>query len=275
MKTSFSTMKSLLLKICAFFVILLTLIALSPTLFKLTHPRENFLDAPKRLLVVFAHTDDEVTNSGLIRHLANQGSQITLLTLTDGTANPQSNLNECATGESITDCRIRELKNSANLLGAKRVQTPLLPDSALMHHLPQAAEHVKKEIEYSQPDAILTMEPSGLNGLEDHRAAFLSVAAALKDSPHKPRLLLSTLPWPISAFLPSRIPEKFQQNVRVFSTRGELKKIKVADALLHRSQASTIQGLTLGLGPDFLFGWIDFETYSIHDTADLRDIISK
>lgn len=275
MKTFFSTMKSLLLQICAFFAIPLTLIALSPTLFKLTHQKENFLDAPKRLLVVFAHTDDEVTNAGLIRHLANQGSQITFLTLTDGAANPQSNLNACAARESITDCRIRELKNSANLLGAKRVETPLLPDSALMHHLAQAAEHVKKEIELSEPNAILTMEPSGLNGLEDHRAAFLAVAAALKDSPHKPSLLLSTLPWPLSVFLPSRIPEKFQQKIRVFSTLGELKKFKVASALLHKSQASTIQGLTLGLGPEFLFGWIDFETYSIHEIADLSDLISK
>lgn len=256
------------------FIFLLVVYA-SPILFRSKHVDTKSFPAPGRLLVVFAHTDDEVTNSGLIRHWANQGSQIQILTLTDGAANPKSDLTACLPNENITQCRLRELSDSAKILGIGKINAPKLPDSRLMEHLPQATQKVQSLLNSFQPDAILTMEPSGLNGLADHRAAFLSVANALKNTRQEiPRLYLSMLPPPFSWFLSSRIPTPLKNRMKVFPTNQELIEVKVADALAHRSQATTINGISLGLGPRRLFSWIDFETYSIHPMSELSVLLS-
>ncbi|MEN9824302.1 MAG: hypothetical protein RI953_47 [Pseudomonadota bacterium] len=254
--------------------IFLLVVYVSPVLFRSKHLEPQSFPAPGRLLVVFAHTDDEVTNSGLIRHWANQGSQIQILTLTDGAANPKSDLTACLPNENITQCRLRELSDSAKILGIGKINAPKLPDSRLMEHLPQATQEVQSLLNSFQPDAILTMEPSGLNGLADHRAAFLSVATALKDTrKERPKLYLSTLPPPFSWFLRSQIPVHLSSGLRVFQTSPELIEVKVAGATAHRSQASTINGISLGLGPRRLFSWIDFETYSIHPAQEIEQLI--
>lgn len=249
---------------------LICAVLFSPAFFKSSVAVETFEGRLNRLLVVFAHTDDEVTNSALIRHFSNLGTSVTLLTLTDGAANPQSNLKACVSGETITECRLRELSLSAKLMGVQRIETPRLPDSLLMENLDKAAQVVLDELNRFQPEAILTMEPSGLNGLADHRAAFLSVAKAIPKSPHKPRLILSTLPWPISFVLPSKIPSGLRHQLRIFPVDEPLHQMKVAVAEVHKSQSATIQGLTLGLGPERLFRWLDFETYSLHNVDDLH-----
>lgn len=277
MKVSFINAKPLLRTLA--FLTLLTIILL-PSVFFLSarffaHGKTDpdAFQPPRRLLVVFAHTDDEVTNSGLIRHWANLGSEITLMTLTDGAANPQSDLSVCNAQESITDCRMRELRDSAKILGVRNIRTPLLPDSKLMEHLTRASKLVSEEIASFKPDAILTMEPSGLNGLSDHRAAFLSVALSLQEHPHRSRAFLSVLPPPFAWILPSRIPADFSGSNKVFPLSDSLIEIKAADAFAHRSQSATINGLTLGMGPRKLFQWINFETYNVVDADDLQHYI--
>ncbi|MFZ9519974.1 MAG: PIG-L deacetylase family protein [Silvanigrellaceae bacterium] len=263
------------LMILLFLVLPLFLLIASPKLFRSYHSGVESFPAPRRLLVVFAHTDDEVTNSGLIRHWANQGSQIQILTLTDGAANPNSDLTACLPKENITQCRLRELSDSAKILGIGKINAPKLPDSRLMEHLPQATQEVQSLLNSFQPDAILTMEPSGLNGLADHRAAFQSVALALQGSRQdQPRLYLSTLPPPFSWVLRSRLPEELDSRIKVFPTAEGLVEIKVEDAFAHRSQSSTINGISLGLGPRRLFSWIDFETYSIHPAKEIDQLLS-
>jgi LmbE family N-acetylglucosaminyl deacetylase len=262
------------------FLTLLTIILLpgifflSARFFAIGKTATNAFKAPRRVLVVFAHTDDEVTNSGLLRHWANQGSQITLMTLTDGAANPQSDLSVCNAQDTITDCRMRELRDSARILGIRNVRTPLIPDSKLMEHLTRASKLVGEEIASLRPDAILTMEPSGLNGLSDHRAAFLSVALSLQEQPHQSRAFLSVLPPPFAWILPSRIPADFSGSNKVFPLSDSLIEIKAADAAAHRSQSATINGLTLGLGARKLFQWINFETYNVVEADDLQHYIN-
>ncbi|NBW80453.1 hypothetical protein EBR21_01745 [bacterium] len=268
--------KTVLFSVSALLLGFLFLLFASPKLFRIRHAESNSFPAPARLLIVFAHTDDEVTNSGLIRHWANEGSQIQILTLTDGAANPKSDLTVCRSEENITQCRLRELHDSAKILGIGGISTPKLPDSKLMEHLEKATYEVQSLLMSFQPDAILTMEPSGLNGLADHRAAFLSVANALRNSQQDtPRIYLSTLPPPFSWVLHSRLSEQFSSRVNVFPTHNNLIEVKVADALAHRSQASTINGISLGLGPERLFSWIDFETYSIHPAHEIGQLIPK
>jgi LmbE family N-acetylglucosaminyl deacetylase len=254
-------------------VCLIVLFFTSSIIFKLSHASNTAFSVPQRLLVVFAHTDDEVTNAGLIRYWARLGSEIKILTLTDGSANPHSDLTACQPKETITQCRMRELSFSAQLLGIRHIHTPQLPDSKLMEHLSTATSLVRQELSIFKPDAVLTMEPSGLNHLPDHKAAYLSVARAFSQSPHPSKVFLSVLPPPLSWFLHSRIPEKFKNQIKVFELSEELIQLKVEDALIHKSQAATINGISLGLGPERLFRWIDFETYSIHESAELADVL--
>lgn len=263
------------LMILGSFLLLLTILFLSARLFAQKHNAPEAFSPPKRLLVVFAHTDDEVTNAGLIRHWANQGTDIKILTLTDGAANPNSDLSVCQSGESITRCRMRELGVSAELLGIRHVRTPLLPDSKLMEHLEQASQIVSDEFSTFSPDAVLTMEPSGLNNLADHRAAFLSVARAAAQSNIRAQAYLSRLPPPFVWVLPSQIPSAHANRLKVIRMDEKLVAVKVADALAHRSQASTIRGISLGLGPERLFEWINFETYSLHAAQELADLIPQ
>jgi LmbE family N-acetylglucosaminyl deacetylase len=258
-------MRTFLITVVLLFVAVLTLVGVLPSLFVSQQRVEYFAAVPKRLLAVFAHADDEVTNAALLRHFSTLGTEITLLTLTDGAANPKSNLKACLKGEGIVDCRLRELKSSAALLGVDKVETPLLPDSKLLDHLTNATEHVAALIKALEPDALLTMEPSGLNRLEDHRAAYLSVARALPLSGRKPKMFLSTLPWPFSFVLPTRMPRTMAEKKIVFPISDKILPIKIQVALAHKSQSSTIRGITLGLGPQFLFRWIDFETYYMID----------
>lgn len=242
-------------------VAVLTLIGLLPSLFVWQHRVEYFASVPKRMLAVFAHADDEVTNAALLKHFSTLGTEITLLTLTDGAANPKSNLKACLKGESIVQCRLRELKNSTKLLGIEHVETPSLPDSKLLDHLEAATSQVEKILTTWEPDAILTMEPSGLNKQADHRAAFLAVARALPRTSQRPKMFLSTLPWPFTFVLPTRMPRSFSDKRIVFPVSDKILPIKIQSALIHKSQASTIRGLTLGLGPHLLFRWVNFESY--------------
>jgi LmbE family N-acetylglucosaminyl deacetylase len=272
-----STFKSLLTKVLLLGILLpvflfFSLLVLSPSYFRARTKTLTFPQPVQRLLIVLAHPDDEVTNSGLIRYLADSGTEITLLTLSDGSANPQSDTAACSAFETVSDCRIAELKAAAELLGINKVVTPMLPDSALIHHMPQAIERISEEINSLRPDTILTMEPSGLNGQTDHRMLFPAVAKAIQNTKHSTQVLLSTLPWPISAVLPSKIPPRFEDNLRVFPTAEALRETKSKVAEAHKSQTKTIRGLTLGLGPSVLFRWLDFETYSVVESNDLKSL---
>jgi LmbE family N-acetylglucosaminyl deacetylase len=266
-------MKPLVWILVCTLIIPLTILFFSAKVFKLQHTEESaFTNAPQRLLIVFAHTDDEVTNAGLIRHWANQGTEIKILTLTDGSANPDSDLSVCLPTETITQCRMRELADSARFLGIRHIKTPLLPDSKLIDHLPQATRIVEEELDTFKPEAVLTMEPSGLNGLSDHRAAFLAVAGASSKAAHQFKTFLSVLPPPFVWILKSKIPAAFEEQLQVFPTNSLLIESKVSVAAAHRSQAATIRGLTLGLGAERLFSWINFETYSVHKSEVLEQL---
>ena len=262
-------MKSFAWIFVCMFIIPVTIFVVSPRFFDAVHTDAKSFRPPQKLLIVFAHTDDEVTNSGLIRYWASRGSEIKILTLTDGSANPDSDLSACRASENITSCRMRELSKSARTLGIRHVRTPLLPDSKLMKVLPLASQIVGEELSSFRPDAVLTMEPSGLNGLSDHRAAFLSVAEAVKKSDHRFTTYLSVLPPPFEWFLPSRIPSEDSSKVKTFPTPRQLLLSKVEVANAHQSQSKTIRGLTLGLGADKLFTWINFETYGVFDSTEL------
>ena len=219
----------------------------------------------ERALVVLAHADDEVMNGGLIAYLAGRGVRVHLVTLTDGAANPQSNLQACAE-DDIRDCRAREVHESARRLGVREVALAQLPDGVLSQHEDEGVRFVMKEMEDFAPDAVLTVEPSGLNGNADHMAAQRIALEALVRAPKdkKPRtLVLTTLPFPIDLFLKTRFPREVGVAPRHFLLSEELIRAKSEAAAKHASQLSTLARLSAGAGPEALFRWMRRESFYV------------
>lgn len=246
-----------------------TVVYLSPLLFKAIHAAKPLSQTCSHVVAVYAHTDDELTNAALIRTLANKGAIITLLTLTDGAANRESDIALCNTGESITACRAREIRKSAELIGVSRLDFANLPDGELSKHIDEAADAIRDVITESRADCLITMEASGLNGSADHRAAHQAVRQAYQTSKDNPVVFLSTLPWPLRLVLPSELPNGRTDRIHILELNENLFQTKVGVGDAHKSQWKTIQNITLRLGPENLFRWIDYETYSVHRAQEI------
>lgn len=246
-----------------------TTVYLSPLFFKALHIAKPFSQRCSNALVVYAHADDELSNAGLIRTLANRGTEISLLILTDGAANQESDLTFCDENESITVCRTREMRHSAKLMGVKHLIFANLPDSRLSESVDKAADAVTNIINNSRPDCLVLMEASGLNGSADHRAAHQAVRQAFEATEDNPLVFLSTLPWPLRFVLPSELPDNRTDRIHILELDEKLIQAKVDVGNAHKSQWRTIQNITLRLGPAKLFQWIDFETYSIHTAQEI------
>ncbi len=259
--------------IAASLIFLLFFLWISPRFNNNELPKNMLLNS-KRVLIVFAHTDDEVTNSGFLSELARSGAQLTIVTLTDGRANPESNLAVCKI-KDIWKCRQAELYKSAEIIGIKRVVTPEFPDSNLDMHEDAASEVVKNLIFQERPDLLFTMEPSGLNGNRDHIAAHRIAMKALKKSGLNSdlKVILSTLPFPLSLVLKSQMNTAYAQKYS-FKLKKEVIQRKIKDVEVHASQAVTMQKVTGGLGPKALFYWINYESYFILEGEKLSQFLN-
>lgn len=109
----------------------------------------------KNVLAVFAHPDDEAFGPGGTLALLAQKGEVTLVCVTDG-----GNEN-----------RIRELKDSAEIIGISEVVLLGYPDGSLnnaIYH--QVADDIRKIADRVKPDILLTFEPRGISGHLDHIA---------------------------------------------------------------------------------------------------------
>ena len=208
---------------------------------------------PKKVLVVLAHADDEVMSAGLLNRFAKTGSQIRFVTLTDGAANPKSNLEVCQS-KNIVECRLSELKKSLDHIGPHSLATPLLPDSLLWENRYEGLKVVQQEIDAFQPDFVQSVEPSGLNGNRDHAAAsWIALHSADRSLGKLPELLLTTLPFPIRLFLKTKVPESLKVPLYIHKLSAEEIDVKASCSESHSSQASTLSGLSWFVGPKTLF----------------------
>ena len=255
---------------------LLTVLGLGILVFLALAPHLNTFNANlkqlasvQRLMVVYAHPDDEVMSAGLLKSLTLQGTRVFLVTLTDGRANPKSIRSACPEPDMFA-CRKRELYHSAEILGIEQVLTPAFPDSKLNEHVQEASAYLLEKMRTFQPDALLTVEPSGLNRQTDHMAASeiaLSALSQLRDG--NILVLLSTLPFPINLALRTRMPASAQSLLKYVPLQQTLLDAKVASAQAHPSQWSTLEGISLGLGPRALFEWMNMEAYYILDSEEV------
>jgi len=129
--------------------------------------------APKTLVAVFAHADDEGAAAPILARYAREGARVYLVIATDGaqggahTAIPR--------GPELARARAGEARCATDALN---IQPPILlgfPDAELGHYtddptrLARLTEQLEREFQRLRPDAVLTWGPDGATGHPDHR----------------------------------------------------------------------------------------------------------
>ncbi|WP_203567748.1 PIG-L deacetylase family protein [Aestuariimicrobium ganziense] len=137
--------------------------------------RSTTLPAWRTVLVVVAHPDDESFGLGaLIDRFVQQGAEVDLLCLTQGEASTLG-----ADLGDLAPIRAAELREAGTLLGVRNAWLRQWPDGALASVADDARADVDWALDQSRPNGVLTLDPSGITGHDDHRAATaLALSAA-------------------------------------------------------------------------------------------------
>lgn len=151
----------------------------------------NRLPAWNRVLVVVAHPDDESFGLGaLIDAFVEHGTEARVLCLTAGEA---STLNA---SDDLGRVRAVELERAAAALRVSGVELLQLPDGRLQEYADEAADAVRRAVERHRPEGLLVLDPSGVTGHPDHRAA--TQAALLIADEHDLPVVGWTLPQSVA-----------------------------------------------------------------------------
>ena len=166
------------------------------------------MPVPARILLIFAHPDDETfVAAGLVRRYVDSGAEVALVTATRGDAGRLGDPPLCSR-EGLPALREAELRQAAGLLGLSEVhcldyQDKQLTDAPIDRIRTELVAHICGY----QPHLVVTFDPNGLNGHADHvaisRFTMDAVAAAADSrwvteppSPHRVQRLLWTAPVP-------------------------------------------------------------------------------
>ena len=136
--------------------------------------------APKTLVVVGAHADDEGPVAPILARYAREGMQVYLIIASDGAAGfgQQGNIprpDATAQGEELVRQRAEEARCATQTLG---IQPPILlgfPDGKLGDYAGDRAliyrvtQRIAEELGRLRPDAVVTWGPDGGTGHPDHR----------------------------------------------------------------------------------------------------------
>ena len=136
--------------------------------------------APRRLVAVLAHADDEGAVSPILARYAREGVQVSMVIVSDGGAGsgqqghlqrPDSGL----TGDALASARADEARCAARELGTLPPVLLGFPDGELGNYTADRAliyrvtQRLADELHRLQPDVIITWGPDGGTGHPDHR----------------------------------------------------------------------------------------------------------
>jgi LmbE family N-acetylglucosaminyl deacetylase len=125
---------------------------------------------PKRLVCIFAHPDDEAFGpGGSIAYFCANGVDVTIISVTNGDSDPRFSGNKDP--KKLGEIRRNELKSSAEILGVKEVVFLNFKDGDLNnnnYHF--VTTELKKILDKTKPDTIMTFDINGVSGHLDHVA---------------------------------------------------------------------------------------------------------
>ena len=213
--------------------------------------------APRTLVVLAAHADDETPVSPILARYARDGVQVYLIIATDGGAGAgqQGHIPRPETtvpGADLVRQRAEEARCATQALG---IQPPILlgfPDGKLGDYVGdrtliyRATQRIAEELARLRPDAVITWGPDGGTGHPDHRIVS-AIATQLQrtGAPGVPeRLFYMNLPVEgMRAMNPPRpepplvVPQARFFTVRVPFAPEDLEAAK-RSAACHRSQVT-------------------------------------
>jgi LmbE family N-acetylglucosaminyl deacetylase len=126
--------------------------------------------APRTLLAVFAHPDDEQVVAPLLARYAREGVRVVLAIATDGQKGVRAHAG-IAAGEPLATARAAEARCACERLGIPPPVLMEIEDGAL-HAGPNATaarEHIVRLMAELTPQAVVTWGPDGVTGHTDHR----------------------------------------------------------------------------------------------------------
>ncbi len=123
----------------------------------------------KRLLLVFAHPDDESFScGGTVAKYVKAGWHVDLITATRGEAGnvgPYTNISR----DQLADIRQKELQKAAITLGIDSITFLGYRDGTLASLIPgELEDKVHKKMEELVPDAVITLDTTGVSNHPDH-----------------------------------------------------------------------------------------------------------
>lgn len=213
------------------------------------------------LLLVYAHPDDEIGNSGAMMKAKAHGHRVVLVTATRGEVGEIFNMDEAAARPRLGEIRTEELKAVDEIIGVDRqeflgyrdsgmVDTPDNKDPRSFHQakLEEAAARLAVILREERPHVVVTFPDDGVYGHPDHIKAYQVTNAALdilerEGTPAK-KLYYTAIPRSMmEAFVeqfPDQAREQAGRNMRVAGTPDELitARLDVRDYVERKRQAS-------------------------------------
>ncbi len=205
----------------------------------------------RRILMVFAHPDDESFTSGVtIAKYADQTeTEVFLLCATRGQAGKAGDPPIC-TQEELPQMRERELREAAQILGISRVDVLDYIDKKLdTVPLQELAGHIQEAINRYQPQIVITFALHGISGHPDHRMISLATDLAVQSNPHTPvkKLYHCTLPS-VQPFIGVKNIHTDSLDVITTEIEGSEYVERAAKALLaHRTQHLSVDRVFPGI----------------------------
>ena len=164
----------------------------------------------KRLLLVFAHPDDEsFTCGGTVPKYVKNGWHVDLVCATRGERGASGPYDKAHPG-TIARLRQKELEKAAEILGISSVTFLEYGDGKLTDLTPGELEDKVYQtfIKYT-PDVVVTFEPNGINNHPDHMKLSLSTtyafykytkAALIAEKPFEPTLSFACMPESVALY---------------------------------------------------------------------------
>jgi LmbE family N-acetylglucosaminyl deacetylase len=139
-----------------------------------TTPAPTSAPAPKSAMTILAHPDDaEFGSGGTLATWARQGTEITMVIVTDGSKGSDD---RAITNEDLVAMRIVEQDRAAAVLGVTRVVRLGYEDGVLQPTI-ELRRDIARVIRQYKPEVVITGDPDGWFGGDfyinhpDHRAA--------------------------------------------------------------------------------------------------------
>ncbi|WP_340647001.1 PIG-L family deacetylase [Phenylobacterium sp.] len=149
-------------------------------------------NAPRTVMAIWAHPDDEITSAGTFAALAGEGAQVILIYLTHGEAARDTGYSR----EDLAQRRRLEAKAAGDTLGAHAVEVFEWPDGGLAAADGEAVKAVLRErIAHWKPSVLISFdEKIGYYGHTDHVAAGRWARELAQEENSILRLYQATLP---------------------------------------------------------------------------------